>query len=142
MYRTMTMRQTLPSRVVLNTTQGGIAAVLCGVEYDREANSGGSLRRDDEREMPRCSQHEWRHQRGKGNKIVGGLLYGVRILSGGLLYGFRLLSGGRMLGRWAFDPITGQVYPKETTDSFLSRQEHGVCLLVLVVVVRTCIIRL
>ena len=164
MYRTMTMRQTLPSRVVLNTTQGGIAAVLCGVEYDREANSGGSLRRDDEREMPRCSQHEWRHQRGKGNKIVsgllygfrllsGGLLYGVRILSGGLLYGFRLLSGGllygfrllsgvRKLGRWAFDPITGQVYPKETTDSFLSRQEHGVCLLVLVVVVRTCIIRL
>ena len=131
MYRTMTMRQTLPSRVVLNTTQGGIAAVLCGVEYDREANSGGSLRRDDEREMPRCSQHEWRHQRGKGNKIVSGLLYG-----------FRLLSGGRKLGRWAFGPITGQVYPKETTDSFLSRQEHGVCLLVLVVVVRTCIIRL
>ena len=142
MYRTMTMRQTLPSRVVLNTTQGGIAAVLCGVEYDREANSGGSLRREDEREMPRCSQHEWRHQRGKGNKIVGGLLYGFRILSGGLLYGFRLLYGGRKLGRWAFDLITGQVYPKETTDSFLSRQEHGVCLLVLVVVVRTCIIRL
>ena len=142
MYGTMTMRQTLPSRVVLNTTQGGIAAVLCGVEYDREANSGGSLRRDDEREMPRCSQHEWRHQRGKGNKIVSGLLYGFRLLSGGLLYGFRLLSGGRKLGRWAFDPITGQVYPKETTDSFLSRQEHGVCLLVLVVVVRTCIIRL
>ena len=142
MYRTMTMRQTLPSRVVLNTTQGGIAAVLCGVEYDREANSGGSLRREDEREMPRCSQHEWRHQRGKGNKIVGGLLYGFRLLSGGLLYGFRLLSGGRKLGRWAFGPITGQVYPKETTDSFLSRQEHGVCLLVLVVVVRTCIIRL
>ena len=116
--------------------------MLCGVEYDREANSGGSLRRDDEREMPRCSQHEWRHQRGKGNKIVGGLLYGFRILSGGLLYGFRLLYGGRKLGRWAFDLITGQVYPKETTDSFLSRQEPGVCLLVLVVVVRTCIIRL
>ena len=153
MYRTMTMRQTLPSRVVLNTTQGGIAAVLCGVEYDREANSGGSLRRDDEREMPRCSQHEWRHQRGKGKKIVsgllygvrllsGGLLYGFRLLSGGLLYGFRLLSGGRKLGRWAFGPITGQVYPKETSDSFLSRQEPGVCLLVLVVLVRTCIIRL
>ena len=100
--------------MVLNTTQGGIAAVLCGVEYDREANSGGSLRREDEREMPRCSQHEWRHQRGKGEKN----------------------------SRWAFDPITGQVYPKETTDSFLSRQEHGVCLLVLVVAVRTCIIRL
>ena len=138
--------------MVLNTTQGGIAAVLCGVEYDREANSGGSLRREDEREMPRCSQHEWRHQRGKGNKIVGGLLYGFRLLSGGLLYGFRflsggllygfrLLSGGRKLGRWAFDPIPGQVYPKETTDSFLSRQEPGVCLLVLVVAVRTCIIR-
>ena len=89
----------------------------------------------------------------KEKKIVGGLLYGVRILSGGLLYGFRLLSGGllygfrllsggRKLGRWAFGPITGQVYPKETTDSFLSRQEHGVCLLVLVVLVRTCIIRL
>ena len=67
----------------------------------------------------------------KENKIVGGLLYG-----------FRLLSGGRKLGRWAFDPIPGQVYPKETTDSFLSRQEPGVCLLVLDVAVRACIIRL
>ena len=97
MYRTMTMRQTLPSRVVLNTTQGGIAAVLCGVEYDREANSGGSLRRDDEREMPRCSQHEWRHQRGKGNKIVGGLLYGFRFLSDGLMFGWWAFVTGGLL---------------------------------------------
>ena len=59
--------------------------------------------------MPRCRKYEWRHNRHKrgGRKNVGGLLYG-----------FRFLSGGLMFGRWAFALIPGQMYPKETTDSF------------------------
>ena len=50
MTMSMTQRQTLPSRVVLNMTQRQTTAVLCGVEYDREANSDGSVWRDDERD--------------------------------------------------------------------------------------------
>ena len=58
--------------------------------------------------MPKWSKHKWRHKEKK---------------AGGLLSGFRFLSGGLMLGRWAFVPLPGQVYPKEKLTHFLSRQE-------------------
>ena len=90
-----TERQTLLSCVVLNTTESQIPMEVC-----EEIMRG----------MPRCSKYKWRHNRDKRER--------EKKIVGGLLYRFRFLSGGLMFGRWAVAPIPGQIYSKETTDSF------------------------
>ena len=98
-----TERQSLPLCVVLNRTEMQTLMEVC-----EEMMRG----------MPRCSDQEWRHKRDWKKEKVGGLLYG-----------FRLLSCGLMAGRWAFAPKPGQIYPRETTDSFcLDKSPTFVCL--------------
>ena len=100
-----TERQTLPSRVVLNMTHRGshCPLVWCWIR-------------------PRWKLR-WKYVKRWWEGCLGVVSRNGDIrdikqkMVGGLLYGFRLMSYGLMPSRWAFAPIPGQIYPRETTDS-------------------------